>query len=101
MFSMPHQRLPTGTEPVLRGTVRQTWGLVERGKSMLSGSLRVSTLPLMAAISFSCMVERHWGTAFCAAVFADDRLVTLPMPAAPVLGPLQPYVGCRLKYSPS
>src|SRR5712675_3763994 len=94
MFSMPDQRLPTGSEREFSGTVRQTCGLRESGKSMWRGSFRVRTLPLMATISFSCIVERHCGTTFCAAVLAEVMLLMLGSPGAPVEGPFQVKPGC-------
>src|SRR5215510_15752624 len=89
MFSSPHQRLPTGMESVLSGTVRQTCGDIESGKSMLSGSRRLMTLPLISVISVACIVERHHGTAVRAATLAEGRSVTRGICGAPVLGPFQ------------
>jgi hypothetical protein len=93
---MPDQRFPSCPAPVLTGTVFHTCGEAESGKSRCSGSFRVSVFPLIATISLVCIRERQKGTAFCAAEFRSP-----PTEGAPVDGPLQPYVGCRLKYTPS
>src|SRR5262249_5937508 len=51
----------------------------------------------MATISLVCIIERQRGTAFTAAALALERLLMLTA-GAPVLGPAQENVGCRLKY---
>src|SRR4029079_3159898 len=100
MFSMPDHRLPRKTERLSLGTTRQSWAEREAKKSFTSGSLRVSVLPLMAVISLVCITERHRGTTLTAAALALPTSKTL-IPPAPVLGPVQEKVGCRLKYCPS
>src|SRR5882672_5463117 len=89
MFSRPSHRLPTGMEAVLIGTVRQICGIKESGKSIFSGSLTVMVLPLIAVISSSCTVERHFGITFVALALALGISTTLPKAGAPVLGPFQ------------
>src|SRR5215469_18489579 len=98
MFSRPSHRFPTGIDAVFRGTERQTCGFRESGKSMFNGSCSVSELPLMAVITFICVVERHCGTTLQALMLALGKSVTWPIAGAPVPGPPQLKAGWRLKY---
>src|SRR6185369_15994285 len=98
--SMPDHRFPRKTDRLSLGTTRQTCAEREVKKSFTRGSLRVRVLPLMAVISPVCITERHRGTTFTAAALALATSKTL-IPPAPVLGPSQEKVGCRLKNCPS